>query len=94
MKNNKGYLFIAVAVVMFSSFEVMLKFIAGQLNSLQLTFMRFAIGFIFLGTLLKNDLVWELTDFFNYLMVLPNAIALIALSSVVAKASKGKAEKK
>ncbi len=47
-----------------------------------------AIVFIFLGTLASNDLVWELTDFFNYLMVLPNAIALIALSALVAKSAK------
>ena len=47
-----------------------------------------AIAFIFLGTLLSNNLVWELTDFFNYLMVLPNAIALIALYKLVVKASK------
>lgn len=45
---KKGYLCIAVAVVMFSSFEVVLKFIAGQINSVQLTFSRFAIGFLFL----------------------------------------------
>lgn len=42
-----------------------------------------AIGFIVLGSLLKNDLVWELFDFFNYLMVLPNVIALIALGKLV-----------
>jgi AGCS family alanine or glycine:cation symporter len=47
-----------------------------------------AIMFIFLGSLLSNDLVWELTDFFNYMMVLPNAIALIALGSIVASAAK------
>ena len=47
-----------------------------------------AIVFIFLGTILSNDLVWELTDFFNYLMVLPNAIALLALYKLVVKASK------
>ena len=47
-----------------------------------------AIVFIFLGTILSNDLVWELTDFFNYLMVLPNAIALFALYKLVVKASK------
>ncbi len=46
-----------------------------------------SIGFIFLGTLLSNDLVWELTDFFNYLMVLPNAVALIALSKLVKEES-------
>lgn len=43
-----------------------------------------SIVFVFLGSLLSNDLVWELTDFFNYLMVIPNAITLIALSGVVA----------
>lgn len=45
---KKGYLYIAVAVVMFTSFEVVLKFIAGQINPIQLTLCRFAIGFIFL----------------------------------------------
>ncbi len=47
-----------------------------------------AIIFIFLGTTLSNDLVWELTDFFNYLMVIPNAIALIALYKLVVKSSR------
>ena len=47
-----------------------------------------AIVFIFFGTLLSNDLVWELTDFFNYLMVIPNVIALIALNKIVVKNSK------
>lgn len=46
-----------------------------------------AIGFIFLGTLLSNKLVWELTDFFNYLMVFPNILALVPLAAIVAKAS-------
>lgn len=48
-----------------------------------------AIAFIFLGTMLSNDLVWELTDFFNYLMVIPNVIALVALTGMVVKSSKG-----
>lgn len=42
-----------------------------------------------MGTLLSNDLVWELTDFFNYLMVIPNVIALVALTGMVVKSSKG-----
>lgn len=45
---KKGYFYIAVAVVMFTSFEVVLKFIAGQINPVQLTLCRFAIGFVFL----------------------------------------------
>ena len=47
-----------------------------------------ALVFIFVGTMVSNDLVWELTDAFNYLMVLPNALALFALSSVVIKSLK------
>ena len=45
---KKGYLYIAIAVVMFTSFEVVLKFIAGQINPVQLTLCRFSIGFVFL----------------------------------------------
>ena len=29
--------------------------------------------------------MWELTDFFNYLMVLPNVVALFALTKTVTK---------
>ena len=47
-----------------------------------------ALVFIFLGSCLSNDLVWELTDMFNQLMVLPNVIALIALGSLVIAAAK------
>jgi AGCS family alanine or glycine:cation symporter len=47
-----------------------------------------SIAFIFLGSCLSNDLVWELTDMFNYLMVIPNVIAIVALSAVVAKSAK------
>ena len=50
------------------------------------------IAFIFLGTLLSNDLVWELTDFFNYLMVIPNVLALVPLCAIVIKASKSNKE--
>ena len=45
---KKGYLYIAIATIMFSTFEVALKFIAGQINSVQLTLCRFSIGFLFL----------------------------------------------
>lgn len=53
---KKGYLYIAVAVVMFTSFEVVLKFIAGQINSIQLTLCRFSIGFLFLLPIALNTL--------------------------------------
>jgi len=52
-----------------------------------------AIAFIFLGSVFSSDLVWELTDAFNYLMVIPNAIALVALSGMVVGAVKAKNSK-
>lgn len=42
-----------------------------------------ALVFIFVGSLLSNDLVWELTDTFNQLMVIPNVIAMFALAKLV-----------
>ncbi len=42
-----------------------------------------AVGFIFLGTLFPNDLVWELADMFNNMMVIPNVLALMLLSGIV-----------
>ena len=47
-----------------------------------------ATVFVFLGSLASNDLVWELTDMFNQLMVLPNVIAIVALGGIVVKSAK------
>lgn len=47
-----------------------------------------SLVFIFLGSILSNDLVWGLTDMFNQLMVIPNVMALVALSGIVVKAVK------
>ena len=53
-----------------------------------------SIAFIFLGSCLSNDLVWELTDFFNYLMVIPNVIAIVALSRIVVSVARDAKNKK
>ena len=42
-----------------------------------------ALCFIFAGTMTSSDLVWELSDMFNQLMVIPNAMALFALTMAV-----------
>jgi AGCS family alanine or glycine:cation symporter len=65
---------------------------AGKIASI--VYSVIAVGFIFLGSLFPNDLVWELTDMFNNLMVIPNVLALFALSAVVVGATKFKKEKK
>ncbi|MEG2428622.1 MAG: alanine:cation symporter family protein, partial [Hungatella sp.] len=43
---------------------------------------------IVIGSALKLELVWSLADFFNGLMVIPNAMALLALSGLVVDISK------
>ncbi len=59
-----------------------------------LPFTVIALVFIFMGSLLSNDLVWELADMFNQLMVIPNAIALFALSGAVLAIANAKHDKK
>ena len=41
--------------------------------------------FIVVGSTQKVSLVWELSDFFNGMMVIPNALALLALTGVVVR---------
>ena len=49
-----------------------------------------ALVFILMGTMMSNDLVWELTDMFNNLMVIPNVIALFALTKMVVGSAESK----
>lgn len=91
-----GNIFVAICLLFFAFSTILSWNFFGKLNVQYLfknkkiatvIYSVVAIGFIFLGSTLKNDLVWELTDFFNYLMVIPNAIALFALSKLVKKNS-------
>ncbi|MEI6100984.1 MAG: DMT family transporter, partial [Eubacteriales bacterium] len=45
---KKGYLYIILAAILFSSMEIALKFISDTFNPIQLTFLRFLFGFAFL----------------------------------------------
>ncbi len=92
-----GNSFVAVCLFFFALSTIIGWNFFGKLNAQYLTknskvgtivYAVIAIAFIFTGALLSNDLVWELTDFFNYLMVIPNVIALVALYKVVVKNSK------
>ena len=71
--------------------KINMEYLFGKKSSL--VYSIIAIGFIFLGSCLSNDLVWELTDMFNGLMVIPNAIALIALSGLVVCIKRNKKDK-
>ena len=100
---NFGSIFVAVCLLFFAFSTIISWNFFGKLNVQYLfknnmkvatiIYSIVAVLFIFLGSCLKNDLVWELTDFFNYLMVLPNVIALFALSKLVVKASKSNKDK-
>ncbi len=100
---NIGNIFIAICLLFFAYSTVIGWNFFGKINVQYLfknnkvaniAYSVIAIVFIFLGTLLSNDLVWELTDFFNYLMVLPNVAALIPLVAIVVKASKSNKQSK
>jgi len=51
-------------------------------------YMLLSLVFIFLGTTVKSDLVWGLSDMFNQLMVLPNVIGMIGCSALVVSLTK------
>lgn len=70
---------------MFGKVNVVYLFSKKNAKTCTVIYTVIALVFIFLGTLVSNDLVWELTDAFNYLMVIPNAIALFALTGMVVK---------
>lgn len=99
-----GAIFVAVCLFFFAFSTILGWNMFGKINVIYLfgeknakissrIYTVIALAFIFLGTLMSNDLVWELTDAFNYLMVIPNAMALFALTGMV-KASLGEVEKK
>lgn len=92
-----GEIFVAICLLFFAFSTVIGWNFFGKINVQYLSkdakwavvaYSLIAILFIVLGSIASNELVWELTDFFNYLMVIPNAIALIALSKIVAEAAK------
>jgi len=98
-----GAMFVAVCLFFFAFSTILSWNLFGKVNALHLfgkknpkvciaVYNIIALVFVFLGTLASNDLVWELTDAFNYLMVLPNAMALLVLGGVVVKSFKSRKE--
>ena len=101
---NFGAMFVAICLFFFAFSTILSWNMFGKINVVYLfgkknekvasvIYTLIALVFIFLGTLMSNDLVWELTDAFNYLMVIPNALALFALTGMV-KLSLNEIEKK
>ena len=98
--NGVGNSFVAICLLFFAFSTIISWNYFGHVNFVALfgkkftpVYMIIAVAFVFLGSVLSNDLVWELTDMFNQLMVIPNVPALIALSGVVAASATAKAKK-
>ena len=101
-----GAKFVAICLLFFAFSTILSWNLFGKINANYLfgkknprrctvVYSLIALVFVFIGTLASNDLVWELTDMFNNLMVIPNAIALFALTGmVVAMCKEGKLAKK
>lgn len=91
-----GNVFIAVCLLFFAFSTIIGWYFFGEVNvkalfGIQATkvYALIVVLFIVLGSFLKVQLVWNLSDLFNALMVFPNLIALLASSGIVAMAARG-----
>jgi len=102
MGESFGSKFVAICLLFFAFSTVLSWNLFGKLN-VQYLFRKakndkigpvvytcIAMVFMFLGTIASNDLVWELTDLFNNIMVIPNVLALFMLSSIAVRIVKNK----
>ena len=94
---NIGNIFVAVCLLFFAFSTILSWNYFGKINFIYLFGKKAAIFysiaaiiFIFLGTIMKSDLVWGLQDMFNQLMVIPNVFALITLAPLVTASAKNK----
>lgn len=91
-----GDIFIAICMLFFAFSTIIGWYFFGQVNIKALfgeravkIYSAIVVLFVIIGSYLKVDLVWNLSDLFNGLMVIPNLIALLALSGLVAKIHQG-----
>ena len=85
-----GDIFVAVCLLFFAFSTILGWHFFGQVNVKYLfgdkacrLYSLLVVVFVVIGSTLKVNLVWNLSDFFNGLMVIPNALALWALSGRV-----------
>lgn len=88
--------FVAICMLFFAFSTIISWYFFGEANVKALfgqkatkVYAAIVVVCIVIGSLLKVDLVWNLSDLFNALMAFPNLIALLFLSGLVAKAARG-----
>ncbi|MBQ7404357.1 MAG: sodium:alanine symporter family protein [Lentisphaeria bacterium] len=89
-----GNIFVAICLFFFAYSTILSWNYFGKINfhylfgkKATIVYSILSLCFIMIGTMVRNDLVWELQDMFNQLMVLPNVIALVALAGLVKKSA-------
>lgn len=90
-----GIVFVAICLLFFAFSTILGWHFFGLINVKYLFgekvakfYSAIVVVCIVIGSTLKLELVWSLSDFFNGLMVIPNAMALLALSGLVVQISK------
>ena len=85
-----GDIFVAICLFFFAFSTILGWHFFGRVNieylfgrKATVVYSLLVVAFVVIGSTLKVDLVWSLSDFFNGLMVIPNALALWALSGIV-----------
>ena len=89
----KGFIMVALAFFAFTTIlgwdyysEKCLEYLVGTERQGLIKVYRFLyVAMVFVGPYLTLEAVWNMADIFNGLMALPNLIALVVLSPVVAK---------
>ena len=96
---SSGNFFIAICLFFFAFSTIIGWYFFGEANVKSLfgakyvkVYAAIVVIFIVVGSALKVDLVWNMSDMFNGLMVLPNLLALLALSGVVAAIASSRKE--
>ena len=92
-----GNAFVAICLLFFAFSTIIGWYFFGESNvkalfkgkkSARMVYGVIALVFIAVGSFQKVSLVWDMSDMFNGLMVIPNLLAVLALSGVVAKFAK------
>ena len=92
MFGRGGTVFIAVCMLFFAFSTIIGWYFFGEVNIRSLfgkkgvkVYALLVCIFVAVGSTLKVDLVWSLSDTFNGLMVIPNLISLLSLSNTVSR---------
>lgn len=92
-----GNVFLAICMLFFAFSTIIGWYFFGETNvkalfhdnkAARLIYSLLVVGAIILGSFQKVDLVWNASDMFNGLMVIPNLMAVLALHRVIIKASR------